>query len=167
MVSDGTSGKAERIRRWRWQACQTKFRARLHPPLSRLKTPAPQGAVVLSALAEGLDVSAAERVFGGRQATLTRWLLRAGVPAQPFQQGSFCHREIAPVQFDERRPRLRRHRQVLWLWVAFDPLPTCRPVFPLGPRTHEMAHLLIHRRRALLAPECRPIFTSAGLHAYF
>jgi hypothetical protein len=34
--------------------------------------------VVLSALAEGLDASAAERVFGYRQATITTWLSRAG-----------------------------------------------------------------------------------------
>ena len=34
-------------------------------------------AVVLSALAEGLDPSAAERVFGYRQASITAWLARA------------------------------------------------------------------------------------------
>jgi IS1 family transposase len=133
----------------------------------RLKTPSRQVAVVLSALAEGLDVSAAERVFGVRQATITRWLVRAGAHAQTLHQRTFCQLEIAHVQLDEIRTRLRSHTQVLWLWVALDPLTKCIPVFQLGPRTHNMAHLLIHRLRALLAPGCLPIFTSDGLNAYF
>jgi hypothetical protein len=33
--------------------------------------------MVLAALAEGLDASAAERIFGYRQATITTWLSRA------------------------------------------------------------------------------------------
>jgi IS1 family transposase len=56
---------------------------------------------------------------------------------------------------------------VLWLWVALDPLTKCIPVMQLGPRTHEMAHLLIHRLKERLAPGCLPVFTSDGLNAYF
>jgi transposase-like protein len=166
LVSDGRQGKAERIQRWRGLACQTCFSARLHTPMYRLKTPSHQVAVVLSALAEGLDVSAAERVFGLRHATSTRWLLRAGAHAQTVQQRSFCHMEIPHVQLDELRTRVRSHTQVRWLWVAIDPLSTCLPVFQRGPRTHDMAHRLIHRLHALLAPECLPVFTSDGLNAY-
>jgi transposase-like protein/IS1 family transposase len=167
IVSDGTYGTAEQIQRWRCQACQTKFSARLHTPMYRLKTPSRQVALVLSALAEGLDVSAAERVFGFRHATITRWLVRAGSHAQTLQTRTFSHLEIAHVQLDELRTRLRCHTQVLWLWVALDPLTKCIPVFQLGPRTHDMAHLLIHRLHALLAPGCLPVFTSDGLNAYF
>ncbi len=94
VVSDGSSGKVERIQRWRCQACQTTFSARLHTPMYQLKTPAHRVALVLSALAEGLDVSAAERVFGVRHATITRWLLRAGSHAQRLQQRSFTQLEI-------------------------------------------------------------------------
>jgi transposase-like protein len=147
VVSDGSVGKTERIRRWRCQACQTTFSARLHTPMYRLKTPSHQVALVLSALAEGLDVSAAERVFAVRHATITRWLLRAGAHAQTLHQRSFSHLEIPHVQLDEMRTRLRCHTHVLWLWVAIDPLTKCIPVFQLGPRTHDMAHLLIHRQR--------------------
>jgi transposase-like protein/IS1 family transposase len=167
VVSDGSTGKAERIQRWRCQACQTKFSARLYTPLYRLKTPSRQVALVLSALAEGLDVSAAERVFGLRHATITRWLLRAGSHAQTLQMRTFCQLEISHVQLDEVRTRLRSHTQVLWLWVAIDPLSKCIPVLQLGPRTHQMAHLLIHRLREQLAPGCLPLFTSDGLTAYF
>jgi len=35
--------------------------------------------MVLAALAEGLDPSATERVFGSRQATITTWLYRADI----------------------------------------------------------------------------------------
>jgi hypothetical protein len=71
LVGDGKHGQAERIQTFRGPACHSTFSARRHTPLSRLKTPSPQVAVVLSALAEGLDLSAAERIFGYRQATIT------------------------------------------------------------------------------------------------
>jgi IS1 family transposase len=112
-------------------------------------------------------VSAAERVFGIRQATITRWLQRAGAHAQTLHQRTFCQIETPHVQLDEIRTRLRSHTQVLWLWVAFDPLTKCIPVFQLGPRTQDMAHRLIHRLRERLAPGCLPVFTSDGLNAYF
>ena len=72
LVGDGKHGQAERIQTFRCQACNITFTARRHTPLYRLKTPSHHIAMVLSALAEGLDVSAAERVFGYRQATITR-----------------------------------------------------------------------------------------------
>src|SRR2546430_3815734 len=71
LVGDGKHGQAERIQTFRCQACRTTFSARRDTPLYRLKTPSQQIAVVLSALSEGLDPSAAERVFGSRQATIT------------------------------------------------------------------------------------------------
>jgi transposase-like protein len=71
LVGDGKHGQAEQIQTFRCQACHTTFSARRHTPLYRLKTPSQQVAVVLSALAEGLDPSAAERVFGYRQTTIT------------------------------------------------------------------------------------------------
>jgi transposase-like protein len=64
LVGDGKHGHAEQIQTFRGPACRTTFSARRHTPLSRLKTPSHQVAVVLSALAEGLDLSAAERVAG-------------------------------------------------------------------------------------------------------
>src|SRR5258708_2346153 len=73
LVGDGKHGHAERIQTFRCQACHTTFTSRRNTPLYRLKTPAHQVAMVLSALAEGLDPSAAERVFGYRQATITIW----------------------------------------------------------------------------------------------
>jgi hypothetical protein len=66
LVGDGKHGHAEPIQTFRCQARRTTFSARRDTPLCRLKSPSHQVAVVLSALAEGLDPSAAERVFGFR-----------------------------------------------------------------------------------------------------
>src|SRR5436305_4581838 len=86
-------------------------------PLYRLKTPSQQVAQVLSALAEGLDPSAAERVFGFRQATITTWLSRAGEHAQTLHERFFFQLHLPHLQLDELRTRLRSCSQVLWLWL--------------------------------------------------
>jgi IS1 family transposase len=135
--------------------------------LYRLKTSSQQIAMVLSALAEGLDPSAAERVFGYRQATITTWLSRAGKHAHTLHERFFCHLHLPHIQLDELRTRLRCAKQILWLWLAIDPLTKILPVLQLGPRTQTMAHVLIHSLRQSLAPGCIPLFTSDGLNVYF
>src|SRR6266849_7719993 len=123
--------------------------------------------MVLSALAEGLDPSAAARVFGYRQATISTWLTRAGEHAQTLHERSFSHLRLSHIQLDELRTRLRSSTQVLWLWLAIDPLTKILPVLQLGPRTQNAAHMLIHSLRQILAPGCLPLFTSDGLNLYF
>jgi len=68
---------------------------------------------------------------------------------------------------DALRTRLRSATQILWLWLAIDPLTKILPVLEFGPRTQHMAHRLIHSLRQILAPGCLPIFTSDGLNRYF
>jgi hypothetical protein len=133
LVGDGKHGRVERIQTFRCQACCTTFTARRHTPLYRQKTPSQQVAVVLSALAEGLDPLAAERVFGFRQATITTWLSRAGEHAQTLHTHYFCNLQLPHVQLDEIRTRLRSATQILWLWLAIDPLTKILPVLELGP----------------------------------
>ena len=84
--------------------------------------------MMLSALAEGLDLSAAERVFGYRQATITTWLTRAGKHAQTLHERCFRNLHLPHLQLDELRTRLRSATQVLWLWLAIDPLTKIVPV---------------------------------------
>jgi IS1 family transposase len=167
LVGDGKQGRTEPIQTFRCQACRTTFSARRDTPLYRLKTPSQQIAMVLSALAEGLDPSAAERVFGFRQATITTWLTRAGEHAQTLHKRSFCHLHLPHIQLDELRTRLRCAKQILWLWLAIDPRTKILPVLELGPRTQHMAHRLIHTLRESLAPGCLPLFTSDGLNLSF
>ena len=109
LVGDGKHGRTEPIQTFRCQACHTTFTARNHTPLYRLKTPSQQVAMVLMALAEGLDASAAERVFGYRQATITTWLGRAGKHAQSFHEHFFCHLQLRYVQLDELHQAARLH----------------------------------------------------------
>jgi transposase-like protein len=163
LVGDGTHGHAERIQTFCCQACRTTFSARRHTPLYSLKTPSHQIGMVLAALAEGLDPSEARRVFGYRDTTITSWLTRAGKHAQTLHERSFCNLRLPHLQLDELRTRLRSYQQVLWLWLAIDPCTKILPVLHLGPRTQNVAHLLIHSLRQILAPGCLPLFTSDGL----
>jgi IS1 family transposase len=167
LVGDGKHGHAEQIQTFRCQACRTTFSARRDTPLYRLKTPSHQVAMVLSALAEGLDASAAERVFGYRQPTITTWLTRAGEHAQSLHEHCFHTLQIPHLQLDALRTRLRSAKQILWLWLAIDPLTKILPVLELGPRTQHMAHRVLHSLRQTLAPGCLPLFTSDGLNLYF
>ena len=112
LVGDGKHGQAEQIQTFRCQACRTTFSARRHTPLYRLKTPSHQIGMVLTALAEGLDLSAAERIFGYRQATIITWLTRAGEHAQILHERSFFRLHLAHLQLDELRTRLRCATQV-------------------------------------------------------
>jgi IS1 family transposase len=167
LVGDGKHGSAERIQTFRCQACHTTFTSRSNTALYRLKTPSQQVAVVLSALAEGLDPSAAARVFGFRPAIITTWLTRAGEHAQTLHERFFSNLHLPHLQLDELRTRLRSANQILWLWLAIDPLTKILPALELGPRTQTMAHRLIHALQQRLAPGCIPLFTSDGLNCYF
>ena len=141
LVGDGSHGQAERIQTFRCQACRTTFSARRDTPLYRLKTPSQQVAVVLSALVEGLDPSAAERVFGYRHATITSWMSRAGEHAQTLHERSFRNLQLPHLQLDELRTRLRSSTHVLWLWLAIDPCTKILPGAPSGfPHTKCGAH---------------------------
>jgi hypothetical protein len=159
LVGNGKHGQAEQIQTFRPQPCRATFSARRDNPIYRLKTPFEQVAMVLAALAEGLDLSATSRVFGSRQATITTWLTRAGVHAQLLHKRSFCHLQLAHVQLDELRTRLRSHSRVLWLWLAIDPRTKILPVLHLGPRTQNTAHTVIHSLRNILAA-----FLHSALH---
>jgi IS1 family transposase len=114
-----------------------------------------------------LDTSAAERIFGYRQATISTWLLRAGEHAQALHERCFRNLHILHLQLDELRTRLRSANKILWLWLAIDPRTKILPVLQFGPRTQHMAHLFIHSLRLRVAPGCLPLFTSDGLNLYF
>jgi hypothetical protein len=121
--------------------------------------------MVLSTLAEGFYASAAERVFGYRQATITIWLSHAGEHAETLHERCFRNLQIPHLQLDELRARL--HSSTYVLWLAIDPLTKILPVLHLGPRPQKMARLLIHYLRQILTPDSLPLFTSDRLSLYF
>jgi IS1 family transposase len=167
LVGDGHHGKTAPIQNWRCQACGTKVTERYGTPLYRLHTSAARVGEVLSALAEGLDVAAAVRVFGHGEATITRWRDKAGQHAQRLHERLLRRLPLPYIQVDEIRTRLRHRTQVVWLWLAVDPLTKLVPVVQLGPRTQESAHTLIHALREMLAEGCVPLVTTDGLRQYF
>lgn len=79
--------------------------------------------------------------------------------AQTLHEHYFCNLQLPHLQLDEIRTRLRNSKQVLWLWLAIDPLTKILPVLQLGPRTQHAAHMLIHSLRQILAA-----FLSPALH---
>jgi IS1 family transposase len=167
LVGDGTHGKHERIQTFRCQACKTTFSARRDTALYRLKTASQRVAEVLTALAEGLDVAAATRVFGYRQATITTWLRRAGDHSARLHERWLRELHLPHIQLDELRTRLRSRAQILWLWLAIDSCSKLIPVLRLGSRTQAVAHTVIHDLKHRLAPDCLPVVTSDGLNLYF
>jgi IS1 family transposase len=167
LVGDGTHGKYERIQTFRCQACRTTCTSRRETPLYRLKTPSARVAEVLTALAEGLTVAAAVRVFGHSEGTLTTWLTRAGEHSETLHTCWFRHLHLPHLQLDELRTHLRSRAQVFWLWVALDPRTKLIPVLHLGARTQHAAHSVVHELSQRLAPDCLPVFTSDGLNLYF
>jgi IS1 family transposase len=167
LVGDGHHGKGAPIRNFRCQACGSKVTERWGTPLYRLRTPASRVGEVLSALAEGLDVAAAVRVFGHGEGTITTWRNRAGVHADRLHQRLVRQLHLPHIQVDEICTRLRQRTQVLWLWLACDPLTKLVPVLHLGPRTQQSAHSVLHALRDILADGCVPVFSSDGLRMYF
>jgi IS1 family transposase/transposase-like protein len=167
LVGDGAHGKCERIQTLRCQACGTTLSTRRDTPLYRLKTASQRVAEVLTALAEGVDIAAAVRIFGHRHATITRWLTRAGKHTTMLHDSVFQRLHLPHIQLDELRTRFRSRAHILWLWVAVDPLSKIIPVLHLGARTQDAAHAVVHALRQRLAAGCMPVFTSDGLNHYF
>jgi hypothetical protein len=123
LFGDGKHGHAERIGDLSLSGLSYHFHFQARHALVSSENPFPcRVAVVLSALAEGLDPSAAERVFGYRQTTITTWLSRAGSHAQTLHERFFCHLWLPYLQLDELRTRLRCAKQVRLALAGHRPL---------------------------------------------
>jgi IS1 family transposase/transposase-like protein len=167
LVADGHHGRGERIQDFRCQACGSKITSRWGTALYELKTPPTRIGEVLGALAEGLSIGAAVRVFGHREATITRWRDRAADQALRLHRHFLHDLHLPHVQLDEIRARLRGRQRVTWLWLALDPATKLIPVLALGPRSQETAQHLVHALRVVLAPSCIPIIATDGLRHYY
>ena len=118
-----------RSRRFEVSPAVPRESARRDTPLYRLKTPSQQVAMVLSARAFGLDASAAERVFGYRQATSTSWLTRAGRHAENLHEHCFRNLHIPHLQLDHCcAPGCAAPHRCVFLWLAIDPRTKILPV---------------------------------------
>jgi hypothetical protein len=141
-VANSRQGRTDQIQQFRCQACGAKVSARWGTALAHLKTPPGRVGEVLSALAEGLDVCAAVRVFGHGEATITRWRDRAARHAERVHRHFLRGLHLPHLQLDEIRTRFRARERVTWLWLALDPQTKLLPALALGPRTQHTAHSL-------------------------
>jgi IS1 family transposase/transposase-like protein len=167
LVGCGGHGRQEYIRDLKCQACRTKFSVRYGTVLYRLKTPARRVGEVLSALAEGLSIGAAVRVFGHGEFTIRTWLTRAGPHATSLHERLFQNLRLLHVQLDELCTKTRQGAHALWVWFAIDARTKAIAVLKVGPRTQPMAHAVVHSLIQVLAPNCLPVFNSDRLKLYF
>ncbi len=100
LVGYGRDGQ-HAIQRLRCQACKTTFSCRRDSALYYLKTDAAQIELVLWFLAEGVDMSVLVRYSGHAEATIARWLERAGRHSVAWPRVFFTALAIAVVQMDE------------------------------------------------------------------
>jgi transposase-like protein len=135
LVANGHHGQSDRIQDFRCEACGSKVTARWGTALYHLKTPPTRIGEVLSALAEGLSIGAAVRVFGHSETTITRWRDRAARQAERVHRHFLHDLQLPHLQLDEIRARLRPCARVTWLWLALDPRTKLIPALALGPRT--------------------------------
>jgi transposase-like protein len=140
---------------------------RLNTALYRLKTPSWRVAEVSTALAEGVDISAASRIFGHHERTIARWLERSGQHAQRLHEHFFEHLVCEHLQLDELVTNVRGLSERVWIWVAIEARTKIVPVIHVGRRKHDDAQRFVHQIWQRLANGCLPVFTSDGLNHYF
>jgi hypothetical protein len=119
-------------------------------------------ALILALMAERVDVSALECVFGIREGTLRTWLTRAGLQAGKVHRHFFHH-----LQLDELWTQVRQGGQVVWVWAVVEGSSKLVPVLKLGPRSMDLAYSVVHDLCQMLQPGCFLNFTSDGLKLYF
>ena len=115
VVGYGHRGHQERIQDLDCQACHHKFTVRRETPLYRLKSSAARVALILTALAEGLSVAGAAHTFEHAEATITRWLQRAGRHVERMHRRFFHNLHLLRIQLDELRATLRNKGHEVWV----------------------------------------------------
>jgi IS1 family transposase len=127
-----------------------------------------EGHIILSLmlLAEGCDISVLVRCSKHCEATITRWLERAGKHSSLLHNRFFRDLMLIFVQMDELYCRVRRTGK-MWLWLAIDPVTKILPALHLGHRKNDDAMALTHDLKMRLNLDCIPAFTTDGLRGYF
>ena len=167
LVSHGKRGKQHDIQYFKCQACQKTFSSRRGSVLYYLKTNADRVEFSLWFLAEGIDRSVLVRYSGHVDATLTRWLMRAGRQSFNLHNTYFRHLNLAVIQMDELYAKIRNAQKKAWVWLAIDPVSKTLPSLHVGGRKTADAYSLAHDLKCRLQPDCIPAFLTDGLRGYF
>ena len=90
LVGYGNHGKQEQIQDLICQACRKMFSVRRNTIIYRLKTQSSLVEKILWLLAQGVEASALEEVFGVREITIRIWLCRTvGCRAKSYMSSSY------------------------------------------------------------------------------
>ncbi len=167
LVSNGRRGK-QQIRYFKCQACGGCRTSRYGTPLYWLKTPLVQVAMVMTAFSEGVDISAAIRIFGHHHTTYSLWLGRGGRHSERLHQ-RFFHQAVSVghLQLDQLVTKVKQDMERIWVWTAVAAQSKLVLAHHIGRRSSADAHLLLLQAWQRLVPESLPIFTSDGLNQYF
>ncbi len=154
LVSHSQRGTRERIQRWACEACGQTATARLNTAMYGLKTPSWRVAGVSTALAEGVDISAASRIFGHHERTIARWLERSGKHAQRLHAPFFVHLVCEHLQLDELVTKVRGVSERVWIWVALEAQTKIVPVIHVGHHKHDVVCHIGQESRATTQADC-------------
>jgi len=167
LVGDGKHQGADTVQYFKCQACGTKVSGRWNTPLYDLKTPARRVAEVMTATSEGMDVSAAHRVFAHDERTIQRWLTRTARHAERAHERFFRNLVCQHLQLDELVTKVRGVKERVFVWVALDAHTKIMPVIRIGVRKSADAQLFVHELWQRLASGAPPVFTTDGLWLYY
>jgi IS1 family transposase/transposase-like protein len=144
------------------------------PPAERLVQ-------VVTALAEGLGIRAAARVFAVDPNTVLAWLSETSAHLVTFSRSLLHDVHVNHMQLDEVFAVLGEHkagqvsdteaieplpRSPCWIWVAIDPVSKLLLAVDVGERTLAMAQRLVHQAVHVLTPGCLPLFLTDGFKEY-
>ena len=181
LVAEGHLGPDGSIQNWQCQACGQHASDRFGTFLYRLKKPVQVITQTLTSVSQGQGIRATASSQGVNKDTVLAWWLRLGERApvlwQEVAQGKV---QVGAVQLDELHTLIKKRASLLteleaqvgevgvqWVWTAMDPVHKLLLVAQVGPRTREMACLVVHALCQLLTPGCMPAFSSDGLAHYF
>ena len=124
--------------------------------------------MVMTAMSEGVDISAAGRIFGHHHTTITRWIERSGHHSERLHERLFLRAlTIGHLQLDELVTKLKQDAERIWVWTAVAAQSKLILALHIGRRSSADAHQLLHQLWQRLVPDSLPIFTSDGLNQYF
>jgi IS1 family transposase/transposase-like protein len=162
-------------------ACDTYFLETYGTLFYGKPHPAERLVQVVTALAEGLGIRAAARVFAVDPNTVLAWLSESSAHLVAFSRSLLHDVHVNQVQFDEVFAVLGEHkagqgneteaseslpRSPCWIWVAIDPVSKLLLAVDVGERTLAMAQRLVHQVIHVLTPGGLPLFLTDGFKEY-
>jgi len=133
--------------------------------------------LVLVALAEGMGIRAAGRVFGLDPNTVQSWLGAAAAQLSAFAGHFLVDLEPQQVQLDEVYASLAHLLETdsesvefkqgsSWVWTAMDPVTKLLLVIVVGERALAVGQVVVHQVKQRLKVDGLPIFLTDGLAHY-